>query len=155
MNLFTHPSCFTLQKVKCCVCFCKSFSMSLYMCKLIDKSHKSDVRNEGNKLFCLVWDVPNQCGQELIPVMGCLLPHRRICHHSHPFGDTWSPFLALFWLSRNVPSACQLCPLQFTSEISCGGYQGHQWNLSTLILQLQYSARTEYSHHCRELQILG
>lgn len=52
-------------------------------------SHKSeDARNEGKKLFYLVWDVPNQCGQELIPVMCCLLPHRRICQQSHPFEDT-------------------------------------------------------------------
>lgn len=88
MNLFTHTSCSILQKVKCCVCFSKSFStcMSLYTSMLLGTHINQDATNEGKNWSCLVWDVPNQCGQELIPVMGSL---RGEFISSHPFGHTW------------------------------------------------------------------
>lgn len=91
-------------------------------------SHKSeDARNEGKKLFCLVWDVPNQCGQLLIPVMGCLLPHRVIL-----LGTLAEPFPCPF-LTYQEPAKC-LSALSITVY-----FWNHLWGLARAPVKTQHS----------------
>lgn len=97
-------------------------------------SRKSeDARNEGKKLFCLGWYVPNQCGQEPNPSDGLPPPSKEnLSTESMLLGTLGEPFPCPF-LTYQEYARC----LSAFSMTVC--FRNHLWGLPRTPMETQHS----------------